>query len=108
MAMLACPYLGGSVELTDERRQHILQKHPELIPEHFAYLAKTLADPDEVRRDRRFPGSRIFSRWFREAKGGKFVVGVVVSDPPPAERHWIVTAYIARALVPGDIEWKRA
>jgi len=24
-------------------------------------------------------------------KGGKFVVVVVVADPPPAGRHWIVT-----------------
>jgi hypothetical protein len=106
--MLPCPYLGGTVELTDERRQHILLRHPDLLPEHFDRLAATLADPDEVRKDRRFPGTRIFSRWFEDLKGGKFIVGVVVSDLPPQERHWIVTAYIARELVRGDIEWKRA
>ena len=41
-------------------------------------------------------------------KDGKFVVVVVVADPPPAERYWIVTAYIARKLTQGVVEWKRA
>jgi hypothetical protein len=96
------------VELTDERRQHILSKHPDFLPKHFAQLAETLASPDEVRRDNRFPATHLFIRWFESVKGGKFVVVAVVSDPPPQERHWIVTAYIARKLVQGAIEWKRS
>jgi len=107
MALLQCPYLGTAVELTDERQQHILSQHPDLLPEHFVHLAETLADPDEVRRDSRFPATRLFSRWFEDVKKGKFVVVAVVSDPLPAERHWVVTAYIARKLVQGVVEWKR-
>ena len=108
MELLACPYLGGMVELTDERRQHILSKHPDILPEHLAQLAETLASPNEVRRDSRFPATRLFVRWCESVKGGKFVVIAVVSDPPPQARHWIVTAYIARKLVQGAIEWKRS
>ncbi|MEK6604017.1 MAG: hypothetical protein AABY69_06390, partial [Nitrospirota bacterium] len=77
-------------------------------PEHFGHLAQTLADPDEVRVDARFSATRMLSRWLDDLKGGKFVVVLVVSDPPPEWRHWIVTAYIARKLVEGVIEWKRA
>jgi hypothetical protein len=62
------------VELTDERQQHILVKHPDLLPEHFDHLAKTVADPDQVRRDDRFPGTRLFARWFDNLKGGKFLI----------------------------------
>jgi hypothetical protein len=32
---------------------------------------------------------------------------VVVTERGPAQRHWIVTAYIARKWVEGKVEWKR-
>jgi hypothetical protein len=95
------------VELTDERRQHILSKHPDVLPEHFDFLARTLADPDLVRRDGRFPSTRLFSRWFDELIGGKFLIAAVVTDRLPAARCWIVTADIARRPLRGVIEWTR-
>ena len=36
MASFPCPYLGGDVELTDERERHIAERHPDLLPEHRA------------------------------------------------------------------------
>jgi hypothetical protein len=107
MTTLPCPYLNTEVKLTDEREQHIRDKHPELLPTYRAQLIQTVADPDEVRRDSRFPNSLLFSHWFPEVKGGKFVVVVVVADPSPAERYWIVTAYVARQLSGGTMIWKR-
>ena len=107
MTKLRCPYLHGEVEFTDERERHIREKHPELLPQYREYLGHTLADPDEVRRDARFPNSLLFSHWFPDVKGGKFVVVVVVADPAPADRHWIVTAYVARQLSGGIVEWTR-
>lgn len=107
MVKLPCPYLSADVELTDERETHIRDKHPDLLPAHQHYLAQTLLDPDEVRRDGRFPNSQLFSRWFPEVKGGKFIVVVVVIDPAPADRYWIVTAYLARQLSGGHVVWKR-
>lgn len=108
MERMPCHYLEGEVELTEERRQHIKSKHPDLIEEHFDCLAQTVAEPDEIRMDKRFPSTRLFSRWFENLKEGKFVVVVVASSEPPEERHWIVTAYIARRLVKGVSEWKRS
>ena len=35
------------------------------------------------------------------------VVVVVVSDTAPEKCHWIITAYIARKIVKGDVEWER-
>jgi hypothetical protein len=95
------------VELTDEREARIREKHPELLPEHRDHLIQTLADPNDVRRDTHFPNSLLFSHWFPDVKGGKFVVVVVVADPPPAGRHWIVTAYVARQLSGGIVTWQR-
>lgn len=104
---LECPYLKTQVELTDERESHIREKHPELLPQYREQIGRTLADPDEVRRDARFPNSVLFSHWFPQVKGGKFIVVVIVADPPPAGRHWIVTAYVARQLSGGIVIWKR-
>ena len=102
-----CPYLSAHVELSAERRSHIESTHPEFLPEYQDYLAQTLADPDEVRRDSRFPNTRIFTRWFDQLLGGKFLAVVVVTDSHPAERQWIVTAYVTRKLRQGESEWKR-
>ena len=109
---VACPYLKTDVELTDERRQHIAEMHPDLLPDHLDLIAQTLAGPEQVRRDVRFPSTRIFSRWHNELLGGKYVAVAVVSpvapSPPQAARHWIVTAYIADRITQGRIEWTKS
>jgi len=107
MTRFPCPYLNAQVELTDEREQHIAERHPDLLPEHRQHIADVLADPDQVRRSTRFANARLFSRWFESVRGGKHVVVVVVSEPINGYRHWIITAYIARKLAGGENEWKR-
>lgn len=107
MTTLPCPYLNTDVELTDERENHIRDKHPELLPVYRAQFIRTIADPDAVRKDFRFPNSMMFSRWFPDIKEGKFVVVVVIADPSPAKRHWVVTAYVARQLSGGTVIWQR-
>ena len=105
MALLSCPYLGGDVELTEEREQHIRERHPDLLPAYRHQLGPTLADPDQVRRSARLANTRLFSRWFDNIRGGKHLVVVVLSEP--SGRHWMVTAYLARKLAEGVAEWKR-
>ena len=107
MTRYQCPYLKGEVELTDERERHIAERHPDLLPEHRPRIAETLAQPDQIRRSARFCSARLFSRWYSEVRQGKHVVVVVVSERDPSERHWIITAYIARTLAEGEVEWKR-
>ena len=107
MQIFPCPYLRGEVELTDEREAHIAHTHPDLLPEYLAQIEQTLADPDQVRRSTRMSAARLFSRWFEEVRQGKYVVVVVVSEATPADRHWIITAYIARRLANGEVEWNR-
>lgn len=104
----ACPYLTSEVELTEERERHIAERHPELLPEYRNRIGETLAAPEQVRRSARFGNARLFSRWYTDVKSGKHVVVVVVSDPDVLNRHWIVTAYVARKLAEGEVEWKRS
>ena len=106
MALYPCPYLSGEVELTDERERHITERHPDLLPAHRDRLVDTLADPDEVRKSARLANARLFVRQF-DTLGGKHVVAAVVTDAGLNHRHWIVTAYLARHLAEGDIEWQR-
>jgi len=103
----SCPYLQGEVELTEERENHISERHPELIPEYRWCIAETLSNPDTVRRSTRFGNARMFCRWFDNVRKGKYVVIVVVSDDAPEGRHWVITAYITRNISGGVIEWKK-
>lgn len=105
-ASFPCPYLGGEVELTDEREEHIALQHPDLLPALRHVLATNLADPDEIRPSARTADARLFTRWYHNLHGGKHVVVVVVSHAADG-RHWIVTAYVARRLVRGNVEWTR-
>jgi len=104
---IPCPYLGSVVELTTERERHIQDTHPDLLPAYFDQFAVTVADPGEVRLDEFRDAMRLFSRWFPEVKGGKFIVVAIVSNPAPARRHWVRTPYIAKRLVTRTVEWKR-
>ena len=57
-----CPWLGGEVELTEERERHIQEQHPDFLPAHRDKLAEVLADPDTVRRSAVAVTARLFSR----------------------------------------------
>ncbi|QDL10873.1 hypothetical protein DP113_25775 [Brasilonema octagenarum UFV-E1] len=103
-----CSYLGSEVELTQERKKHILQRHPDLPTAYLELIADTLNQPDQVRRDVRFENTLLFSRWFATLRKGKYAVVAVVSDTFPLERHWIVTAYISRKITQGEIIWTRS
>jgi len=107
MSRFLCPYLKAEVELTEERECHIAERHPELLPEHRERVVETLADPDQVRRSGRFGSARLFSRWYTDMQRGKYVVVVVVSDPGRKTHPWIITAYLARKLKEGEIEWRK-
>ena len=107
MTSFFCPYLGGEVQLSGEREAHIAERHPDLLPEHRERIGATLADPDQVRRSPRFGAAKLFARRFSDVKGGKHVVVVVVNSGDDG-RHWIITAYIARKLAEGEVEWARS
>jgi len=95
--LFPCPYLGGSVELTEERQQHIHQNHPQILPDRLSELAETLDHPDQIRPSAFDPAALLFSKWFDTIRTGRYFVVVVVTDPQ-TQRHWIVTAYTARKL----------
>ncbi len=108
MAILSCPYLGGAVELSEEREQHIRRRHPDLLPDHRDCIVAAVADPDQVRRSLRVGNVVLLTKWFSDLRGGKHVVAVVVDDRGRGLRPWIITAYLARKLAEGDVEWRKS
>lgn len=106
MLLLKCPFLGSDVELSDERRAHIAQRHPDLLPAFEDLLGETLAAPDHVRQSRRIENAYLFSRWYDHVRNGKYIVVVVIGESY-VERYWIVTAYLARRLTGGTDIWTR-
>jgi hypothetical protein len=107
MTDFKCPYLSNVVHVTDERKAHIAQNHPDLLPEYEDRIGSVLNDPDQVRISERFKNARLFSKWFDNIRGGKYIVVVVISEDRPVNRNWIVTAYITRRLSGGRLEWKK-
>lgn len=106
MKQFPCSYLGGDVELTDEREQHITATHPDLLPQYLPQMIETLADPDQVRRSTRMRDALLIARQFKTIRGGKYVVVVVVTQQDP-KRNWIITAYLARRLTGGILVWQK-
>ncbi|MEO0394421.1 MAG: PBECR2 nuclease fold domain-containing protein [Cyanobacteria bacterium P01_A01_bin.137] len=99
-----CPYLNDDVELSDEREQHIIARHPGTLPNYSAQLAQTLSNPDQIRQSTRDEKSLLFSKWFETIRTGRYLVVVTISDNDPV-RHWIITAYTARKLSGGETIW---
>ncbi|GAB4441409.1 MAG: hypothetical protein D6742_16685 [Cyanobacteria bacterium J069] len=106
MKTFPCPYLGGDIELSDEREQHIIATHPDLLPYYWTELVETLNEPDQVRRSTRMPDALLIARWFKTIRGGKYIVAVVVTEQSPS-RNWMITAYLARKLTGGILEWQK-
>jgi hypothetical protein len=107
MTSFQCPYLSNVVELTDERKKHIAENHPDLFPQYEDRIPEVLSDPDQVRISERFKKAQLFSKWFDNILGGKYIVLVVISEDWPVGRHWIITAYMTRRLSGGQIEWQK-
>ncbi len=106
MRVFPCPYLGGEVELTEEREQHIIETHPGTLPDYFEQIAETLSDPDQIRGSDRDPSALLFSKWFATIRTGRYLVVVIVSQVDP-NRRWIVTTCTARKLAGGKVIWTR-
>ena len=100
-----CPYLGGEVELTDERERHIALRHPELLPDRLERLIETLAGPDQIQRGRS-SDLLVFSRWY-DSEQGKYLFVFVVEEPARG-RNWILTSRYSFIPEDGELLWRRS
>ena len=104
MEAFQCPYLGGAVELSDDRERHITYRHADLLPDLLEYVAGTLASPDLILRKRPTDNDIQFYRWYYGNRN-KYVVVVVVNDPG---RNWIIIAFPSDRAPRGELLWQRS
>ncbi len=75
----------GSIELTEERKRHILFFHPE-TQSYSRYFSKTLSSPDVIRRSKHDPKVLIF---YKQIRAKKYLAITVKTN----HRLFILTAY---------------
>ncbi len=85
------------MELTDERRQHIYQYHPDLIP-FLNRLGEVLVAPDGIRRTSDDSQVLLFYKFYPDILGGKYIVGAVKIN----DLSFILSAYLTRRVKTGE------
>lgn len=80
----------GTIELTDERKRHIFQFHPE-VKALRTQFSNTLSQPDFMRRSRFDPKVFIF---YRALPQKKYLAIAVKTD----QRNFILTAYLTNKI----------
>lgn len=84
-----CPYLGDTVEVTDERYVHVLRRHSDFAPAHWQRVEETLLDPDQGRASVAGADVIVFFRWYPDVD--KYVIAVINIESEI--RRWLMTAY---------------
>ena len=79
----------GTIELTEERKDHILRFHPE-VSGVLNEFERTLQLPDSIIRSQYDPEVRI---WYRYLPQHKKLLAIVVKMNT---RHFILTAYLTK------------
>lgn len=90
-------FLGKKVELTSERKKHILLYHPDLEP-YFSKIRATLVKPDEIRLSKSAPKVLLFYRYFDTIFNGKYIAVAVKTN----DRWFVLTAYLTKRKLSGE------
>lgn len=90
--------LGKDIELTIERKTHILLYHPDLKP-YFSKIKTTLVKPDEIRISKSDPSVLLFYEYFANIIGGKYMAVTVKTN----DRWFMLTAYLTKRKLSGGI-----
>lgn len=90
--------LGKDIELTIERKTHILLYHPDLKP-YFSKIKATLIRPDEIRISKSDPEVLLFYRYFDTIFNGKYISVTVKTNG----RWFVLTAYLTKRKLSGEI-----
>jgi hypothetical protein len=102
-----CPRLNAHIELTDERREHIVATHVD-GQNVLERLRQTFEIPDVVMKDR-VSGEFLLARVFDFPGRPRHIVGIVLRDEPAGvaeARMWVVTAFTARRLPREGHRWQ--
>jgi len=83
------------IELTEERKNHIIEYHPDIKP-HLFKIPNALKHPDQIRKSRHNPEVLLFYKYFANIK--KYLAVVVKID----KRNFILTCYLTDKIKTGE------
>lgn len=89
--------LGKSIELTLERKQHILLYHPDLKP-YLRFIKEVLIQPDDIRKSKSDQHVLLFYKFFDNIKDGIYIMVAVKTNG----RWFILTSYLTRHMISGE------
>jgi hypothetical protein len=90
---------GRLIRLTDERWQHIIERHPE-VEGYLAKIQSTIRYPDIIVKNQYNKNERYYHKYFKSLKN-HFIIIVEY------EKNFIITAFISRKIKKGEILWKK-
>jgi hypothetical protein len=93
---------SDEIVLTDEVREVILQKHPE-VNLFIERLPDILATPDEIRRSVRDERVVLYYRFAADIFKGKWITVAVKR----IDRNFISTIYATNKIKSGEVIWKK-
>lgn len=96
MVTFECNILGP-IELTEERKKHIIERHPEL-KSHINKFSQVLYHPDYVRKSKIDLEVLLFYKYFVSIKNGKYLTIAVKKDV----RNFVLTAYLTDKIRAGE------
>lgn len=94
--------LGKAIELTDERKEHILLYHPDLKP-YFSKVKNVLLKPGEIRISKSDISVLLLYKYFVNIIKGKYIAVTVKTNA----RWFILTAYLTKRKLSGGIYAKK-
>ncbi len=71
--------IGKTVELTKERKGHILLRHPD-VATHISKIPKILLEPDQIRVDNTDKFVLLFYRYFSRIDHGKYLTVAIKTN----------------------------
>jgi hypothetical protein len=87
--------IGKVIELTPERKTHIIEFHPD-VKIYLSKIPEILKNPDQIRKSRHDPEVLLFYKYFDNIK--KHLVAVVKVN----KRNFILTCYLTDKIKTGE------
>lgn len=88
---------GKTIELTSERKKHILTFHPDLHP-YMKHIKEVLLQPDDLKISKSDPQVLLFYKYFDTILDGKYIAVTVKLN----ERNLILTSYLTNRIKSGE------
>lgn len=90
---------GQSIRLTEERWQHIIERHPE-TKRHLSKIQSTIQNPDIIVINQYNQSERYYHKYFKSLEN--YLIVVI-----EYKKKFIITAFISRKIKKGKILWKK-